>query len=290
MRIGWVASLSLIAILVVIAWLFVPWANVSIWAAEQQRAFQNAMARALLAVQQGEPRAIWTLCLATFAYGLVHAIGPGHGKVLLGGAALASGATFRRLTVLTVLSSLAQAGTAILLVAGIASVFELRSKSLVALTEDWLAPASYVLIAGIGGILILRGARAAFRRNVKKDEACGCGHHHGPELSAVERPLSLRDAAAIIVSIAIRPCTGALFVLAIAARFEVFLVGCLAVLSMGLGTAAFNLTVASSGFAMRSLAAAGSGHSADAMRLVSATMQMVGGTLILVLSAMLLFP
>ena len=58
----------------------------------EQRTFQNAMAGALRGIQAGNPQAVWTLCSATAAYGFFHALGPGHGKVLIGGASLASGA------------------------------------------------------------------------------------------------------------------------------------------------------------------------------------------------------
>ena len=75
------------------AWGFVPWYDIQQWAAGEQRTFQNAMAGALRGIQAGDPWAVWSLCSATAAYGFFHALGPGHGKVLIGGAALASGST-----------------------------------------------------------------------------------------------------------------------------------------------------------------------------------------------------
>lgn len=120
----------------------VPWFDLTLWAGRQQQYFQTEMARALRAVRAGEPAALLALCSATAAYGVVHAIGPGHGKLLIGGAALESNATFRRLAGLTLLSSLAQAGTAILLVGVL--VFGLRTgaRDAADLTETWLAPLS----------------------------------------------------------------------------------------------------------------------------------------------------
>ena len=66
-------------------WAIVPWVDIQHWAAGEQRTFQNAMARALRGIQAGDPLAVWTLCGATAAYGFFHALGPGHGKVLIGG-------------------------------------------------------------------------------------------------------------------------------------------------------------------------------------------------------------
>lgn len=132
-----------------------------IWAASEQRDYQTLMARALRGIQAGDAFANWSLCSATAAYGFVHALGPGHGKVLIGGAAMASGVTLRRLGLLTLLSSLAQAGTAIALVGGLAYALHLRSDDLVTVTEDWLAPANYLAISAIGLNLVVRGVRAA---------------------------------------------------------------------------------------------------------------------------------
>ncbi|NDK34987.1 hypothetical protein [Rhodovulum sulfidophilum] len=61
---------------------------------------------------------------------------------------------------------------------------------------------------------------------------------------------SAREAAALILSIAIRPCTGALVLLTIAFGLRIPLAGILATLAMGAGTAALN-AIAISGAALR---------------------------------------
>jgi len=272
-------------------WVLLPWTAILHWAVAEQRTFQNAMARALRGIQAGESLAVWILCAATAAYGFVHALGPGHGKVLIGGAALASSVSMRRLGVLTLLSSLAQAGTAILLVGGLVFLFRLGSRDLVDATEAWLAPASYAAIATIGAVLIFRGAQSWLRIGQldQFDENCGCGHAHGPSIEEIRTLGSRRDALALIASIAIRPCTGALFVLVIAARFDAFWIGALAVITMGLGTAAFNLLVAGSGVAARSLAGLGAGDG-EGVLMLSATLHVIGGLLIVTLSIGMLLP
>ena len=154
------------------------------------------MARALRAIRDGEPRALWLLCSATAAYGVVHAIGPGHGKVLLGGAAFASGATFRRLAMLTLASSLAQSGTAILLIGILVFGVRIGAREAADLTETWLAPLSLVAIGAIGALLVWRGMRSFAKMRAAPDtqhhdhdhdhdETCGCGHAHGPTVDEV---------------------------------------------------------------------------------------------------------
>jgi nickel/cobalt exporter len=272
------------------AWSIVPWFDIRRWAAGEQHTFQNAMAGALRGIQAGDPKAVWTLCSATAAYGFFHALGPGHGKVLIGGAALASGATLKRLSILTVLSSLAQAATAIFLVGGLYFVLQIGSADLADLTEAWLAPASYAAIAAIGAVLVFRGARSWQKIGQTKQAAHDyCGHAHGPCVNDVATLTSTSDAVALIASIAMRPCTGALFVLVIAARFDAFAVGCLAVITMGLGTAAFNLTVATSGVAARRLAGLGA-RDRQVVQALTATLHLTGGVLIIAISIGMLLP
>lgn len=278
MRVTPALPFAAVAILAAALWLTVPWGDVLAWAATAQRGFQEAMARALRAIQAGEPGAVWALCTATAAYGFVHALGPGHGKVLLGGAAFASGATLKRMTALTVISSLAQSLSAIALVGALALLLGLGSRQLGGLADQWLAPASSIAIGAVGLYLIYRGWRLW-----RADTAKCCGHAHGPSLEDTASLTSHRETLALVASIALRPCTGALFVLAIALRFDVFWVGCLAVLTMGLGTAAFNLLVAWSGVAARRVSALQAGEASD-MRRMSAGLHVLGGGLIAALS------
>lgn len=287
------AGLGMLLFALVVIAILLPWTDIATKVALQQRVFQNAMATSLQAIKAGELAAIWPLCVATAAYGFVHALGPGHGKVLLGGAAIASGATLHRMIMLSLASSLAQSVCAIVLIATLVFGLQLASRDAVALTEHWLAPISHIAIALIGAMLTVRGIKAMIRlRQVNKDtdDVCGCGHAHGVSVSEVKSLQSTREAVALVISIAIRPCTGALFLLVIAARFDIFTVGILATLTMGLGTALFNILAASSGVAARQLAYVGGAASGPGLQNLSAGMHIAGGLLIVGLSVLLLQP
>jgi hypothetical protein len=75
----------------------------------------------------------------------------------------------------------------------------------------------------------------------------------------------------------------------ISARFDAFAVGCLAVVTMGLGTAAFNLTVVTSSVAARRLAGLGA-RGLYGVQAISATLHLTGGVLIIAISIGMLLP
>lgn len=231
-------------------WLTGGFDALTVWAAERQRAAQNAMAGALRALRAGEPGALIGLLSLAFAYGVVHAAGPGHGKILIGGYGLARNAGALRLGLVAILSSLAQATTAVVLVyAGVLLLGWTRQR-LVGAAEDWLAPASYAAIAAIGLWLLLRGARrlagagASHHHGGAHEHGAQCTHRHLPSAAEVEALSGWRDAALLIAGIAIRPCTGAVFLLVLTWGMGIPLAGILGAYAMGLGTAAVTLGVA----------------------------------------------
>jgi ABC-type nickel/cobalt efflux system permease component RcnA len=71
-----------------------------------------------------------------------------------------------------------------------------------------------------------------------------CGHAHAPTPAQVARLTGWRDTAALVAGVAIRPCTGALFVLILTWQLGIGPSGILAAYAMGLGTALVTLGVA----------------------------------------------
>lgn len=272
-------ALAALAVLVIAIWLwgFGGAQDVARWAASGQREAQSALARGLRALKAGQPGALISLLSLCFAYGFFHAAGPGHGKLVIGGYGMDRSVAMGRLAALAVASSLAQAATAVVLVAGGLTVMDWGRERMTSIAEEVLAPLSYGLIALVGVYLFQRGTRRLLRARRSLAEAgvdgqavacdhghahshdhdhsadaCpSCGHRHGPTLEEAAQVHGLRDALAIIGAVALRPCTGAVFLLLVTWRMDVLPAGIAGAFAMGLGTASVTVAVAIASVSLR---------------------------------------
>lgn len=257
--------------------------DVARWAAAGQRDVQNAMARGLRALHAGQPGALLTLLSVCFAYGFFHAAGPGHGKVLIGAYGVARRVPLLRLSVLALASSLAQALTAIgLVLVGVWALNWTRTQ-MTETAERWFAPLSYVAIGAIGLWLAFRGARRLWQQRAlaehhHHDAVCAtCGHAHGPSPEQAAEVTSLRGALALVGAIALRPCTGALFLLVLTWRMDLLMVGVLGTFAMALGTAMVTVAVAIAATVLREGTLAQMTSGTGTARLMAGAEMLVGG-------------
>jgi nickel/cobalt exporter len=251
--------------------------------------------------------AFWVLGGLSFLYGVFHAAGPGHGKVVIGSYMLATERQLRRGLVLSFAAAMVQSGVAIVFV-GIAAAVLGLSSAVMGNAVQWLETASYGLIVLLGLWLIakrifgfghhhhgheqkpdlaskahrhlhdetnvLAAERTPFRFQAPlkpQDERrfstdahgrnygdAHFGHNHGTDadhehhdhshhdhdhhdhkhiITPDETRGDWRDQLAVVLSVGIRPCSGALVVLVFALSQGVLAAGIAAVLLMGLGTA-----------------------------------------------------
>lgn len=303
----WVLSLSIIAALVIAAlaawlWLGNGADQLARWAADGQREAQTALARGLRALRAGEPGALIALLSMCFAYGFFHAVGPGHGKILIGGYGVARQVSMVRLSVLALVSSLAQAATAVILVYSGVLLFNWSRERMEGLADTLLAALSYGAIALIGAWLAYRGLRTLWRSfrpahdhhhthdhdHSGHSHVCDtCGHSHGPSIEEVAKVSSLRDALVLVGAIAIRPCTGALFLLILTWRMDIQVAGILGAFAMGLGTASVTVVVALMAVVFRSGALETLSEGQTARRALG-TVELIAGVVIAMLALQLL--
>jgi nickel/cobalt exporter len=235
-----------------------------LWVVEGQRAMTQAMTAAVRSLKAGDVfTSTAVLAGISFLYGVLHAVGPGHGKFVISSYALANERTVRRGILLSFMAALIQAVSAIVIVGLLAVGLKATSLEIRA-TEAWLETASWGLIALLGAWLLYTQVKPLFHRSGSPSTGGGHGngHHHGHGHSQnrdedtrphhhdaccghshVATPSQLggtwcwTKAWSLALSIGIRPCTGAIAVLLFALSIGLFWAGIFATIAMALGTA-----------------------------------------------------
>lgn len=258
----------------------------SSWLLEKQAQLNRQLAAAVRGLKSADPfSATLTLAFLSFAYGVLHAAGPGHGKAVISSYVLADGRTVRRGILLAFLAAMIQALSALVLVAVL--VLVLRSTGMqMRLMEAWLETISWGLVALVGAWLVyyqLRGAlagRAAHAHGHDHAHHHGHGHHshhhdhahghdhakqhghadaceicaHVPDPSQLKGDWSWKRALALAFAVGVRPCTGAILVLVFAIGQGLMWAGVLSTFAMAIGTAITVSVLAASAVGFRELA------------------------------------
>lgn len=206
-----------------------------------QQDYYRSMAGALRAVNlQGSVAAAWTLASLSFLYGIFHAAGPGHGKVVVASYILADEREVRRGVLVAFLSALAQAITAITAVGLLSLILGLTHRT-TAGAVPYIERASFVLIACLGAWLIWRAVRGGHEHghpySHEHEHDHNHDHAHMPTPAELKKAKGFREMAAMILSVGLRPCSGAVLVLLFAVTQGAFLIGAASALIMSLGTA-----------------------------------------------------
>lgn len=242
------------------------------WLASQQRDFYRALTEALNALRS-DWTAFWVLGGLSFVYGVLHAAGPGHGKVVISSYVLANETQLRRSVLLSALSAMLQSSVAVVFVLVAAGLLGMTSLAMDN-AANWIGIASYAMVALLGLWLIARKlfgwghhhhnapkndlahkARAHLHGETQHahdhrgdhdhhDHDHDHDHDHAPDhddhLHIVPPAVttgSWREQLGVVLSVGLRPCSGALVVLVFALSQGLLLAGIAAVFLMGAGTA-----------------------------------------------------
>jgi ABC-type nickel/cobalt efflux system permease component RcnA len=211
----------------------------------QQRALQKELASAVRATGEHPGTAtLFTLVGLCFAYGVFHAVGPGHGKAVITAYALTNERIMWRGIGIALLAAFIQATTAVVLVYAVLLALSGTTR-LITESVTVAEAVSFSLIAGMGAYLAIGGIRRL--RRTRSDAHDHHGHDHGaddqnhdhmqmPDAAALSRAHGLRDAFALALVVGIRPCTGAILVLVFAYGLGLHAIGIVSSYAMGLGT------------------------------------------------------
>lgn len=230
------------------------WEDPVLWVRDKQQEFYGAMSGALREVRTDKPfAAAWTLMLLSFAYGIFHAAGPGHGKTVISAWLLATENELKRGIFIAFLSSIIQSIVAVALVSILLEVVASAGGAAKDMA-GFLESASYAMIAAMGLYLIwtaLRphtghkpGERGADHHDHDHNHHAhdhhvhdeNCGHSHVADAKQVRGEWSLTKAFSLAFAVGIRPCTGAILVLILANALGIYWAGVASTLVMAIGT------------------------------------------------------
>jgi nickel/cobalt transporter (NicO) family protein len=122
------------------------------WLLAKQSEFYRQMSSTIRAAKS-DGSAVWTLLAISFAYGIFHAAGPGHGKAVISSYLVANRETARRGIVLSFASALMQSLVAVVMVGICAWLLNATARTMCG-AERVIEIASYALIAAFGARLV----------------------------------------------------------------------------------------------------------------------------------------
>ena len=163
------------------------------------------------------------------------------------------------------------------------------------LSSFWLEKGSYALVGVLGVILCWRALKKlrvllqkptfkSFMPHHVHDAHCGCGHQHLPTQAQLQSGDDWRARVMIVLSMGMRPCSGAIMVLLFSKVIGVFGWGMLSALAMAAGTSLTISSLALLVHSFRQLAVKLSGNKTPVLwRQVGwTTLALAGGVILLV--------
>ena len=287
------ARFSVAIVIVIVGVVMLGYGLWSIWPTllttgmQWQKQINNELSELLHAAKNESVIAGISLMALSFLYGILHSVGPGHGKLIVTTYIATQDAKVKLSLIITLISSLMQAFVAVGLVSVLLMLFDSSMREINHQAE-LLIPFSFYTVILLGIVIIWRNLVLMYRviktntqgpqqsepnnsaliikqltpiatpkyaekyalsvhpqvAGHEHDEHCGCGHQHVVSSEQINDASSLKEYLAIILSIGIRPCTGAIMVLLFANMLDIYWLGIVSAIVMALGTALTTSTIA----------------------------------------------
>ena len=255
----------------------------------------------------------------SFIYGLLHSLGPGHGKVIVSTYIATHPTKVKESLLLTFFSSLLQAVVAIALVSVLLGIYK-SSMHAVNSNANYFITLSVYAVALLGLMIIIKSLVSLWKfspfhqqptlkinslkvipkadsqliandKNHVHDENCGCGHAHVVDAEMINKASSLKEYLMIVVSIGMRPCSGAIMVLLFSYMMNIYWLGILSAFAMAIGTVITTSTIAIMTITGKKLITYYRNQTAtptSTPSLMSPLLRLTGGCILLIMASLLL--
>ena len=138
--------------------------------AEEQKVLREKLTAAISAMKSGDWDAIWKFLAICLVYGMLHALGPGHGKSIVVGYFIARRGRWRQGVALGAGITVTHTMSAVLLLLILYAIFKATVFSAFETGRIGIERASYALIMLTGVLLVVLAIRDVF----KSHKGCGC--------------------------------------------------------------------------------------------------------------------
>ena len=138
--------------------------------AEEQKVLREKLTAAISAMKRGDWDAIWKFLAICLVYGMLHALGPGHGKSIVVGYFIARRGRWRQGVALGAGITVTHTMSAVLLLLILYVIFKATVFTAFETGRIGIERASYALIMLTGVLLVVLAIRDVF----KSHKGCGC--------------------------------------------------------------------------------------------------------------------
>ena len=138
--------------------------------AEEQKVLREKLTIAISAMKRGDWDAIWKFLAICLVYGMLHALGPGHGKSIVVGYFIARRGRWRQGVALGAGITVTHTMSAVLLLLILYAIFKATVFTAFETGRIGIERASYALIMLTGVLLVVLAIRDVF----KSHKGCGC--------------------------------------------------------------------------------------------------------------------
>lgn len=156
--------------------------------AEEQKVLREKLTAAISAMKSGDWDAIWKFLAICLVYGMLHALGPGHGKSIVVGYFIARRGRWRQGVALGAGITVTHTMSAVLLLLILYAIFKATVFNAFETGRIGIERASYALIMLTGVLLVV----LAIRDVIKSRKGCGCAaRDDAAKASAAEGTVAL---------------------------------------------------------------------------------------------------
>jgi len=280
------------------------WPTIMLQSIKWQRIVNEDISNLLYEAKAHQATSAIYLLILSIVYGALHSLGPGHGKLIVTTFLATHPSKVKHSLLLTIISALMQAVVAILLVSILVFLFNNSMRDVNGVAVKFIS-LSFIIMAILGALISVRALKSLYKSAINRHHDhdghqhthhdhdshqhhghC-CGHKHFASADEINNATTWQSYVGIIISVGIRPCTGAIMALLFANAIGIYWLGVVSAFMMSIGTAMTTSTIALLTISGKNIVNGYLKHDEHKNTTSNTLLQLVGGLLLLLLGILL---